>query len=174
MASAFEDDSLGLKLKGYAIVPNEFLETKIGIYTPEIVESILMEHPEVVDKWLSALHAEYISKKRLCDFENDPVACFTLSAYEAYEKSFRSWDSGGLIAITLPRGKVIRVSKQPLITISSGGGQLICSKCMTTFTDLSEFETHCRQEEELKVPVKKQVAKTYDNAAPNPIWWLST
>ena len=45
MASAFEDDSLGLKLKGYSIVPNEFLETKIGIYTPDIVESILTEHP---------------------------------------------------------------------------------------------------------------------------------
>ncbi|MGI0037836.1 MAG: hypothetical protein ACRD99_05720, partial [Nitrososphaera sp.] len=120
MASAFEDDALGLKLKGYSIVPNEFLETKIGIYTPEIVESILTEHPEVVDKWLGALHAEYVSKKKACDFENDPVACFTLSAYEIYEKSFKSWEDGGLIAITLPRGRVIRISKKPLITMGVG------------------------------------------------------
>ena len=56
MPSAFEEDSLGLKLKGYAIVPNEFLETKIGIYTPEIVESILTEHPGIMDKWLKRLY----------------------------------------------------------------------------------------------------------------------
>ena len=172
MASSFEDDALGLKLKGYSIVPNEFLETKIGIYTPEIVESILMEHPEVVDKWLGALHAEYISKKKQCDFDNDPVACFTLSAYEIYEKSFKSWEDGGLIAITLPRGKVIRVSKSPLITIAAGAGNFVCKKCMATFADLNEYEKHCRQEEELKVPAKKQI-KSHDNAIPNSIEALS-
>src|SRR6185503_915929 len=172
MASAFEDDALGLKLKGYSIVPNEFLETKIGIYTPEIVESILMEHPEVVDKWLGALHAEYIRKKKQCDFENDPVACFTLSAYEIYDKSFKSWEDGGLIAITLPRGKVIRVSKRPLIRIAAGAGNFVCKKCNATFTDLNEYEKHCRQEEELKDPAKKQI-KSYDNATPNSIGALS-
>ena len=171
MASAFDDDALGLKLKGYSIVPNEFLETKIGIYTPEIVESILTEHPEVVDKWLGALHAEYISKKKQCDFENDPVACFTLSAYEIYDKSFKSWEDGGLIAITLPRGKVIRVSKRPLIRIAAAGN-FVCKKCNATFTDLNEYEKHCRQEEELKVPAKKQI-KSYGNATPNSIGALS-
>ena len=39
MTNAFEDDALGLKLRGYAIVPNGFLEMKIGIYTPEIAET---------------------------------------------------------------------------------------------------------------------------------------
>lgn len=173
MASAFEDDALGLKLKGYSIVPNEFLETKIGIYTPEIVESILMEHPEVVDKWLGALHAEYICKKKQCDFDNDPVACFTLSAYEIYEKSFRSWEDGGLIAITLPRGKVIRVSKKPLITIAAGAGNFVCKKCMATFTDLNEYEKHRRQEEVIKVSVKKQI-KSHDNVAPKQVGLLSS
>lgn len=173
MASAFDDDVLGLKLKGYSIVPNEFLETKIAIYTPEIAESILMDHPEVVDKWLNVLHAEYISKKKQCDFENDPVACFTLSAYEIYDKSFKSWEEGGLIAISLPQGRVIRVSKKPLITIASGAGNLVCSKCMATFTDASEFEKHRTQEAEVKVPARKQISRQFDNAASNQIGWLS-
>lgn len=169
MSSAFEDDSLGLKLNGYSIVPNEFLETKIGIYTPEIVESILREHPEIVDGWLKKLHREYISKKKQCDFENDPVACFTLSAYEQYEKSFRSWDDGGLIAITLPRGKVIRISKRPLISVVTSAGNLICSKCLATFSNLPELERHYREEEE----AEKKQAKPYDVEIPNPIGWLA-
>ena len=171
MASAFEDDALGLRLKGYAIVPTEFLETKIAIYTPEIMQSVLMEHPEVVDKWLNALHAEYISKKRQCDFDNDPVACFTLSAYETYEKSFKSWEDGGLIAITLPRNRVIRVSKKPLITMAAGAGNLMCVKCLATFSTLDEYEKHCKEEEEMKVQVKKRPAQSYDYHVPNPIWW---
>ena len=173
MASAFDDGELGLKLKGYSIVPNDFLETKIAIYTPEIAESILMDHPEVVDKWLNVLHAEYISKKKQCDFENDPVACFTLSSYEIYDKSFKSWEEGGLIAISLPQGRVIRVSKMPLITIESGGGNFVCSVCTARFTDLDEFEKHRKQEAEIKVPAQKQVMKWSDNAAPSQIGWLS-
>ncbi|HLG36598.1 MAG TPA: hypothetical protein VI338_00565, partial [Nitrososphaera sp.] len=125
------------------------------------------------DKWLGALHAEYISKKKQCDFDNDPVACFTLSAYEIYEKSFRSWEDGGLIAITLPRGKVIRVSKKPLITIAAGAGNFVCKKCMATFTDLNEYEKHRRQEEEIKVSVKKQI-KSLDNVAPKQVGLLSS
>ena len=171
MASAFEDDALGLKLKGYSIVPNEFLETKIGIYTPEIVETILREHPEVVDKWLGRLHAEYVSKKRQCDFDNDPVACFTLSAYEIYEKSFKSWDDGGLIAITLPRGRVIRLSKKPLITMAAGIENLMCVKCLATFSSLDEYEQHCKEERETKIQVGKKPAQYYDYHVPNPIWW---
>lgn len=116
MANAFEDESLGLKLKGYSLVPNDALETKIAIYTPEIVQSILSEHPEILDRWLQSLHTEYISKKKLCDFENDPVACFTLSVYEEFEKHFKSWQDGGIIAITLPQDRAIRISKRPLIS----------------------------------------------------------
>lgn len=116
MANAFEDESLGLKLKSYSLVPNDSLETKIAIYTPEIVQSILSEHPELLDRWLQSLHTEYISKKKLCDFENDPVACFTLSVYEEFEKHFKSWQDGGIIAITLPQDRAIRISKRPLIS----------------------------------------------------------
>jgi len=122
MTNPFEDKSLGLKLKGYILVPNGVLETKIAIYTPDIVQSILSEHPEIVESWLQALHSEYISKKKLCDFENDPVACFTLSAYEEFEKHYKSWQDGGIIAITLPQNTVIRISKTPLVSIVSEPG----------------------------------------------------
>jgi hypothetical protein len=171
MNTAFEDDALGLRLKGYALVPNEFLETKIGIYTSEIVEAILQEHPQIVDKWLKRLHLEYISKKKQCDFDNDPVACFTLSAYEHYEKNFLSWDNGGLIAITLPRGKVIRVSKRPLITVATGG-TYSCTKCMTSFTDLDEYQKHLR-EEEVKVKTRPKDVGPYDQVPMNTVGWLS-
>ncbi len=56
MSHIFEDKSLGLSLRGYCVVPNSALETKIAIYTPEIVQSILLEHPEIVDRWLKELH----------------------------------------------------------------------------------------------------------------------
>ena len=179
--TAFDDEVLGLMLKGYSVVPNKFLEMKIEVYTPEIVETVLTEHPEIVDRWLQRLHAEYVSKKKQCDFDNDPVACFTLSAYEQYDKSFRSWDDGGLFAITLPRGKVIRVSKKPLITVASNGGHFICEKCSVAFSDLDEFEKHRKQEKEVEkvveVTAKKKAASSssssYDNVAPNPIWWLA-
>lgn len=173
MTNAFEDESLGLRLKGYGLAPNSVLETKIAIYTPEIVQSILSEYPEIVDRWLQKLHSEYISKKKSCNFENDPVACFTLSAYEEFEKHFKSWQDGGIIAITLPRDKVIRISKKPLVTITADSktSYLVCSKCLASFTDLDEFEKHCRQENEAK-PVEKKAPKKYE-VAPNPIWWLA-
>lgn len=147
MVSAFEDSALGLRLKGYSVVANDVLETKIGIYTPEIVQSILEEYPEIVDRWLQKLHREYISNKKSCDLDNDPVACFTLSVYEQFEKHFKSWENGGIIAITLPRGRVIRVSKQPLVSIVSTSGRLICSRCQTSFSSVEELEMHSRQED---------------------------
>jgi len=175
MTHILDDKSLGLKLKGYNIVPNSAFETKIAVYTPEIVQSILLEHPEIVDGWVQKLHGEYISMKKSCDFENDPVACFTLSVYEEFEKHFKSWEDGGLITITIPGDKSIRVSKKSLISITSTSeaGNLICSKCLTSFTDIDEFATHCKQENEVK-PVQKNTKKaSNDNTPPNPIWWLS-
>jgi len=174
MTHVFENESFGLKLKGYSLVPNSALETSIAIYTSEIVQSILLEHPEIVDKWLQKLHTEYISNKKSCDFENDPVACFTLSVYEEFEKHFKSWEDGGLIAITLPQDKVIRVSKKPLISIvsDSKAKYLVCSKCLASFTDVDEFAKHCNQENEKPAhnpPKKEPVGDT----PPNPIWWLS-
>ncbi|MCI0564929.1 MAG: hypothetical protein MN733_41205 [Nitrososphaera sp.] len=153
-----------MKLRGYSIVPNDILETKIGIYTPEIVESILQGHPEVVDRWLQKLHEEYISNKKSCDFENDPVACFTLSVYEQFEKHFKSWEDGGLIAISLPRGRTVRVTKKPLISMVSGP-YLVCNRCMTSFSNVEEYELHRRQEDASKPIIK---AKTVDTVAPTP------
>jgi hypothetical protein len=175
VTNAFDDESLGLKLKGYSLAANSALETKIAIYTPEIVQSILSEHPEIVDRWLQNLHSEYISKKKSCDFENDPVACFTLSAYEEFERHFKSWQDGGIIAIALPHDRIIRISKKPLISVAvdSKSSYLVCNKCQASFTDLDEFEKHRRQENEAKPVEKKNVTEEDDYVPPNPIWWIT-
>jgi hypothetical protein len=177
MANAFEDNSLGLRLKGYSLIPNDALETKIAIYTSEIVQSILSEHPEIIDRWLQKLHNEYINNKRSCDFENDPVACFNLPAYEEFERHFKSWEEGGMIAIVLPYGKAIRVSKKPLISmVNEKAGYLVCSKCLASFADLSEFESHYRQENNsnnnVKPVEKKGKPEEYRDIPLNRIWWL--
>ena len=176
MTNAFEDKSLGLRLKGYTLVPNSALETKIAIYTSEIVQSILSEYPEIVDHWLQNLHSEYISKKRSCDFENDLIACFSLSIYEEFEKHFKSWQDGGIIAITLSQDRVIRISKKPLVSVitDSKASYLVCHKCRASFTDLDEFEKHCRQENEPKLAKIKESGRHDDDVAPNPIWWFAT
>ena len=175
MTNAFADKSLGLKLNGYILVPNGVLETKIAIYTPDIVQSILSEHPEIVESWLQALHSEYISKKKLCDFENDPVACFTLSAYEEFEKHYKSWQDGGIIAITLPQDIVISISKKPLVSIVSESvvSHLVCNKCFASFLDLDEFEKHRRQENESKSAKVNNQKEKYNNSPPNPIITLA-
>ena len=174
MTNVFGDESLGLKLKGYRLVPNEALETKIGVYTLEITQSILSEHPEIIDRWLQKLHREYISKKRSCDFENDPVDCFNLSAYEEFERHFGSWEDGGMIAIVLPHENVIRVSKKPLISIvNEKSTNFVCSKCLATFAELSEFESHLRQENDTKRLEKKDRTEKKNDVPLNPIWWLT-
>ncbi len=175
MTNAFEDKSLGLRLKGYALVPNDALETKIAVYTPEIVQSILSEHPEIVDGWLQNVHSEYISKKKSCDFENDPVACFSLSVYEEFEKHFKSWQDGGIIAITLPKDRIIRISKKPLFSVVTDSkiSYLVCNKCMASFTDIDEFEKHCMKENQAE-PAKKKDPEKYEGVTPNPIWWFAT
>jgi len=169
---AFDDESLGLKLKGYRLVANDALETKIAVYTLEIVQSILSEHPEIIDRWLQRLHSEYINKKRSCDFENDPVACFNLSAYEEFERHFKSWEDGGMISIALPHEKVIRVSKKPLIMVNEKTGYLVCSKCLASFTDVNEFESHYRQENNAKPIEKKAKPEKNDYIPLDPIRWL--
>jgi hypothetical protein len=141
VANAFEDALFGLKLKGYRIVPNDALETTIAVYTPEVAQSILSVHPEIVERWLQKLHAEYISKKKSCDFENDPVACFALSAYEEFEKHLKSWEDGGLIAITLPRNRVIRVTKKPLFSVVNTP-TYICDSCHVTFGSVGGLVKH--------------------------------
>lgn len=181
MVQAFEEESLGLVLKGYNLVPNSALETKVAVYTPEIVQVILSEHPEIVDKWLQKLQKEYIATKKSCDFENDPVACFNITAYEEFEKHFKAWEEGGLIAISLPGERTIRVRKTPLISITPSKDTnvyLVCDKCQAAFTDLDEFEKHYRQEIDAakSIEKRKQAKKkedSYGNVPPNPIWWLA-
>lgn len=181
MVQAFEDESLGLVLKGYNLLPNSALETKVAVYTPEIVQVILSEHPEIVDKWLQKLHKEYIASRKSCDFENDPVACFNVTAYEEFEKHFKAWEDGGLIAISLSRDRAIRVRKTPLISIApskDANDYLVCDKCQAAFADLGEFEKHYRQEIDAvkSIEKKKQEKKkedSYRDIPPNPIWWLT-
>ena len=117
MDEILKDESLALILRGYDLVPNSSLATKIAIYTPEIMETILTQHPKIMDKWLQKLHKEYIDNKKIRDFENDPTACFNLGTYEEFEKNLKSWEEGGLIKITLPANKIIRISKSPIFQL---------------------------------------------------------
>jgi len=144
MKHAFEDGSLGLKLKGYLIVPNDALENKIAIYTLRIVQDILSENPEVVDGWLRNIHEDYMAKKRACDFENDPVACFNLSIYEEFEKHLKSWDDGGMLTISLPGNRTIRVSKKPLFSVCKSPAES-CEECRMTFATVKELVKHYRE-----------------------------
>jgi hypothetical protein len=114
MSEILGDNSLGLVLRGYNLIPNDALATKIGIYTPYIIEGIFQEHPEMVDKWLQTLHTESIRQKKLCHFENDISACFNIEVYEHFEKSYKSWEEGGLIRIMFSKDKAVWVSKKPL------------------------------------------------------------
>jgi hypothetical protein len=180
LSNNFKEESLGLKLKGYSIVPNSTLQTKISVYTPEIVQSILLEHPEIVENWLQKLHDEYISKKKSCDFDNDPVACFTVAAYEEFERHFKSWQDGGLVSIAISADNVIRVSKKPLISVASNsieshGDDLVCSRCFAHFADIDEFAKHCKQEIDAKFIHNNvaQAPESIDTIPPNPIWWPS-
>src|SRR5215217_7499937 len=102
MSEMLKDDSLGLILRGYDLVPNALLATKIAVYTSEVVETILTEHPEIIDQWLQKLHREYINNKKICDFENN----------------LKSWKEGGFIKIMLPVKKSIRVSKSPIFSLA--------------------------------------------------------
>jgi hypothetical protein len=142
---ALEDDkSMGLKLKGYFIVPNDALENAIAVYTIRIAQDILSDNPDLVDRWLRKIHDEYMTKRRACDFENDPVACFNLSEYEEFEKHLKSWDDGGIIAITLPGNRTIRVSRSPLFSVSKRPAES-CDICRMTFATERELMKH-RQE----------------------------
>lgn len=157
MTNVLDDESLGLWLKGYRMVPNDALENKIAVYTTEVVQSILAENPQIVDRWLQQLHAEYLFKKRSCDFDNDPVACFALSVYEEFEKHLKSWEEGGLIEITLPRNQAIRVSKKPLISFVKTP-TFVCDTCLHVFGAAKEMVDHYKSRhpehiEKVTIPV---------------------
>ena len=182
VSTAFDDDRLGLVLKGYDLVPNAALETMIAVYTPEVAQTVLEEHPKIVDRWLEKIHKEYLEKRRSCEFEQDPVACFNVSLYEEFERHFKSWQDGGIIAIHLPRNRTVRLSKRPLFSVQVGGKQQVdrhtCEKCLAVFSGLDELEKHYEKEHAPTSPAektKRYAIKTESNVdgyyAQNPMWW---
>lgn len=187
MSKPLEDDRLGLELKGYDLVPNAALETTIAIYTPEIVQTILREHPRIVERWLEKIHRDYIEKRRSCEFEQDPVACFNLSPYEEFERHFKSWQDGGIVTIHLPRNRTVRLSKKPLFSSSpldenrSSIDRHVCDICLAIFARLDELEKHYEQEHATTLPLphtaekaRKYTIKTESDIdeyySQNPIW----
>ena len=74
LAEALGDSSCGLDIRGYKLVPNDALLTRIAVYTPIIVEAILSDHSEIVDTWLSKLHEKYLTLKKSCEREEKTPA----------------------------------------------------------------------------------------------------
>jgi hypothetical protein len=186
---ALGDSSCGLDIRGYKLVPNDALLTKIAIYTPEIVEAILSDHSEIVDTWLSKLHEKYLTLKKSCEFDSDPVACFNIPPLEQFETHFQLWQDGGIITISIKGGKVIRIrngkrdKKTPdalLVTNESLNPRFTCSICSSTFSVSEEYCRHRLREietaknrqnqsntEEMEFTREKDIP-------PNPIWWLES
>lgn len=169
-------------MKGYELVPNAALETTIAVYTLEVAQTILDEHPEIVERWLEKIHKEYLEKKRSCEFEQDPVACFNVSLYEEFERHFKSWQDGGIIALHLPRNRTINLSKKPLFSIRIGESQQIshhtCEKCLAVFSELDELEKHYEKEHAITTSAEKAKSITIKTESDideyyvqNPTWW---
>ena len=109
---ALGDSSCGLDMRGYKLVPNEALLTKIAIYTPEIVETILSDHSEIVDRWLSELHEKYLTLQKSCEFDSNPVACFNIPPLEQFETHFQLWQDGGILTISIKEGNGISIRNE--------------------------------------------------------------
>lgn len=179
MSEALRDKRLGLVLKGYDLVPNAALETVIAVYTAEVVQTILYENPGIMDGWLQKLDKEYAEKKKSCELDNDPLACYTVSFYEQFEKHFKSWQDGGIIAIKLPRNRIINLSKRPLFSVAVADdkpSRHVCEKCLAVFADIKELEKHYQeghaqsQTEKTKGYVIKTESDIDGYYAKNPIW----
>ena len=188
MSVSFEDESLGLMVRGPKLIPNNGLYTKIAVYTPEITQAILSEHPEIVGKWLERLHKQYVDSKRSCETENDPTACFNISLYEEFERHYATWQDGGLITIELPDGTAIGIRNNKYVLTSQATGtskpghdislesssSYTCTKCFAVFKNLDEFEKHLKQEKDVK-PTDRGKGDRDKNKKipPNPIWWTT-
>ena len=186
---ALDDSSCGLDIRGYKLVPNDALLTKIAIYTPEIVEAILSDHSEIVDTWLSKLHEKYLTLKKSCEFDSNPVACFNMPPLEQFETHFQLWQDGGIITISIKGGKVIRIrnekreEKTPeasLVTNEPLNPRFTCSICSSTFSDSEEYCRHRLREIETaknrqNQPNTERMEFTREkDIPPNPIWWLES
>ena len=187
---ALDDSSCELDIMGYRLVPNNALLIKIAVYTPEIVEAILSEHPEIVDTWLNKLHEKYLTLKKSCELDSNPVACFNMLPLEQFETHFQLWQEGGMITISTEEGKVIRIrnekreeEKRPaatssLVTNESQNLRFTCSMCSSTFSDSEEYYRHRLREIEI-VKNRQNQPDTAEmefsrekDIPPNPIWWL--
>ena len=186
---ALDDSSCGLDIRGYKLVPNDALLIKIAVYTPEIVEAILSDHSEIVDTWLSRLHEKYLTLKKSCEFDSNPVACFNMLPLEQFETHFQLWQDGGMITISIEGDKVIRIrnekrekKKRPaaasVVTNESQNPRFTCSICSSTFSDSEEYYRHRLHEiETVKNRQKQPNTAEMDfvrekDVPPNPIWWL--
>jgi len=190
--TAFKGSKMGLAIRGYELVPNKALLTKISLYAPEVVESVLSEHPEIVDAWLKQLHYKYVASKRSCELENDPIACFNLLPLKQFEEHFQSWKDDGIIRLSLPGGKAIRIKNTrneqevevtdeiALANEAAPHPHFVCSACSATFADSEQYSRHRMHEAEMKKRKKlflERAAEKRRTAAkqdipPNPIWWL--
>jgi hypothetical protein len=112
MSAAFGDSSCGLVVRGYKLIPNQVLSAKIADYPPEIVEAILSYHPEIVDSWLSNLHKKYLELNKSCKFDNNPMARFNMPSYRQFEKHFQLWQEGGILTISTPGGRILRIRNE--------------------------------------------------------------
>jgi hypothetical protein len=186
----FEGSTAGLAIRGYQLVPNKALLAKISTYTPEVVEAVLSEHPEIVDTWLKRLHDKYVASKRSCELENDPIARFNLLPLKQFEEHFQSWKDDGIIRISLPEGRDIRIKNTRSKKEEWIGSQIaptdqavayphfVCSTCSAVFADSEQYSRHRIHEAKMKKKklhsqsaAKKRIAGKQD-VPPNPIWWL--
>jgi hypothetical protein len=188
LAEALGDSSCGLNVRGYKLVPNDALFTRIAIYTPIIVEAILSDHSEIVDTWLSKLHEKYLMLKKSCEFDSNPVACFNIPPLEQFETHFQRWQDGGIITISIEGDKVItirnekREEKTPaassLVTNESLNPRFTCSICSSTFSDSEEYCRHrlleietAKNRQNQPATAEREFTREKD-IPPNPIWWL--
>jgi uncharacterized C2H2 Zn-finger protein len=172
------------------LVPNDVLRSKIAIYTAEIVEAILSDHPEIVDLWLKRLHKRYLELKKSCEFHNDPEACFNMPPLEQFEKHFQLWQDGGIITISIQRGKVIRIRNEKskmgttlallVADRRSTNSLFVCSRCASIFASSEEYAKHsmcefkaAKDEESKNIRTEEEESVRTKDIAPNPIWWLS-
>ena len=180
-----------MDIRGYELVPNDPLSIKIAVYTPEIVEAILSDHSEIVDTWLNKLHEKYLTLKKSCELDSNPVACFNMLPLEQFETHFQLWQDGGIITISIEEGKVIRIrnekrreeKKTPattssLVTNETQNPRFTCSMCSSTFSDSEEYYRHRLREIEI-IKNRQNQPDTAEmefsrekDIPPNPIWWL--
>ena len=111
MSEDLKDSSLGLVVNGYELIPNKPLLYRIGLYSADIVESILNSNPEILERWLKKLQDEYSILKKRCDLDQDPSACYNLGFYEEFKKNLVNFENGGSLKISVTKKKFIWVSK---------------------------------------------------------------